>query len=173
MSPAAVVDQLDLVRLALRFEAGACLVATDLGALPRPSLRELALDLRLDRGEILLADRLRELEVVVEAVFDRRADRDLDSGMQPADGLGQEVRGRVPQDVERVRVVVASRREDLERRPVGQRQPQIPGLAVDARENRLLGKLGPDRAGGIERARAVGKLERAPVGELHVHVGPG
>jgi len=43
----------------------------------------------------------------------------------------------------------------------------------DAREHRLLGELRPDRAGGIERARPVGKLERAPVGELHVHVGPG
>ena len=93
--------------------------------------------------------------------------------MQPADRLGEEMRRGVTEDGERVGIVVVARREDLERRPVGQRQPEVPGLAVDARENGLLGELRPDRAGGIERARAVGKLERAPVGELHVHVGPG
>jgi hypothetical protein len=75
--------------------------------------------------------------------------------------------------MERVRIVVVPCREDLERRPVGQGQPEVSGLAVDARENGLLGELRPDRAGGIERARPVGKLERAPVREPHVHVGPG
>ncbi len=93
--------------------------------------------------------------------------------MQPADGLGEEVRRRVAEDGERVRVVVVARRQDLERRAVREREPEVPRLAVDAREHRLLGELGPDRAGGVERARALGELERAPVGERHVHVEPG
>ena len=145
-------------------------IASRVHARPSPISRS---DLRLDRGEILLADRLRELEVVVEAVLDRGPDRDLHARMQPAHGLGQEMRRGVAEDGERVGIVVVARRQDLERRPVAQRQPEVPGLAVDAREHGLLGELRPDRAGGIERARPVGKLERAPVGELHVHVAPG
>jgi len=137
----------------------------------RPS--ELAPNLLLDPLEIRFADRLGELEVVVEAVLDRRADRDLHSGMEAADRLGEEVRGRVTEDVERIRVVVVARGQDLERRAVREREAEISGLAVHTREHRLLGELRPDRAGGIERARPVGKLERAPVGELHVHVAPG
>ena len=167
------VDQLDLVRLSLGLEPRAGGVASDRLPRPRPALADLAHDLRLDRGEILLADRLRELEVVVEAVLDRGPDRDLHVRVQPAHGLGQEMRRGVAEDGERVGIVVVARRQDLERRPVAQRQPEVPGLAVDAREHGLLGELRPDRAGGIERARPVGKLERAPVGELHVHVAPG
>ena len=71
------VDQLDLVRLSLGLEPRAGGVASDRLPRPRPALADLAQDLRLDRGEILLADRLRELEVVVEAVLDRGPDRDL------------------------------------------------------------------------------------------------
>ena len=75
-------------------------------------------------------------------------------GMQPAHRLGEQVRGGVAEDGERVGVVVVARRQDLERRAVGQRQPEVARLAVDAREHGLLGELRPDRAGGIERARA-------------------
>ncbi len=73
-------DELDLVGLALPLEAGARLGGRYLLPAPFPALGELARDLRLDLREILLADRLRELEVVVEAVLDRRADGDLDPG---------------------------------------------------------------------------------------------
>ena len=155
------------------FEACAGLVAADLDPLPRPALGELAAHLLLDRGEVLLADRLGKLEVVVEAVLDRRADRDLDAGMEPAHGLGQQMRRGVTQDVERVRVVVVPRREELQGGAVGQRQAQVARLAVDPREDGLLGELRADRAGGVERARSLGELERGAVGERHVHVGPG
>src|SRR5207342_1835238 len=67
------VDKLDLVRLALGREALLRLLGRDLLALPGAALLQLALDLRLDLLEIVLADRLGELEVVVEAVLDRRA----------------------------------------------------------------------------------------------------
>ena len=59
-------------------------------------------------------DRLRELEVVVEAVLDRRADRDLHARIEAPDGLGEQVRRRVPQDVERVRIVLVAGGEDLD-----------------------------------------------------------
>src|SRR6476620_7779071 len=74
--PLRAVDELDLVRLALGLEARLRLLARDFLALPRAALRELAVDLRLDSLQIRLVDRLGKVEVVVEAVLDRRADRD-------------------------------------------------------------------------------------------------
>ncbi len=83
------VDELDLVLLALGGEALAGLVARDLLAAPLATLGELAADLLLDPLEVGLVDRLRELEVVVEAVLDRRADGDLHAGIEPPHRLGQ------------------------------------------------------------------------------------
>src|SRR5206468_12433403 len=83
------VDELDLVRLVLRLEALARFLGRDLLTRPLPALGELAPDLLLDPRQIVLADRLRELEVVVEAVLDRRADRDLHSRVQPAHRFGE------------------------------------------------------------------------------------
>src|SRR5438309_1850484 len=73
-------DELDLVRLTLSLEALPCLVRGDLLSGPLATLLELTPDLFLDPGQVLLADRLGELEVVVEAVLDRGADRDLHAG---------------------------------------------------------------------------------------------
>ena len=158
--PVRRVDELDLVRLILLLEAGARLGAIELDALPRPALVELARDLRLDRREVLLADRLGELEVVVEAVLDRRADRDLDPGMQPTHGLREQVRRRVAQHGQRVRVVAVSRREDLERRAVRKRKPQVasarrsPARAPPARR-------ASDRSHGRRRVRSRRRGARA------------
>ena len=86
------VDELDLVGLALVLEAPARLIAGNLLPRPRAALGELTADLLLDPLERVLTDRLGELEVVVEAVLDRRADRDLDPGVEPANRLRQQVR---------------------------------------------------------------------------------
>src|SRR3954452_21238530 len=109
------VDELDLERLLLRREARFRFVARDLLARPLASFLDLAFHLCLDRVEVLLADRLREEEVVVEAVLDRRADRDLHAGMQTTHRLGEQVRARVAEDVERVRIVRVARRQELDR----------------------------------------------------------
>src|SRR4029453_3618160 len=69
------VDELDLVDLALLVEKLLCVVRRDFLALLGAALLELAPDLRLDLLERVLADRRRELEVVVEAVLDRRGGR--------------------------------------------------------------------------------------------------
>src|SRR3954468_21288487 len=71
------VDELDLVRLVLLPEELAGALGVDFLAVPRAALGELLANLLLDLRERFLADRLRELEVVVEAVLDRRTDRDL------------------------------------------------------------------------------------------------
>ena len=163
------VDELDLVRLALDGEALARLVARDLLALPLAALGELAADLLLDPLEVGLVDRLRELEVVVEAVLDRRADGDLHARIEPPHRLGEQVRRRVAEDVERVRVVAVARREDLDLAAVRERQPQVLDVAVRAHEHRLLGELGADGARGVEPRRAFRQLELRLVGEDDLH----
>ena len=109
-------------------------------------------------------DRLRELEVVVEAVLDRRADGDLHARVEPPHRLGQQVRRGVAKDVQRIRVVTVPRREDLDLPTVGERQPQVLDVAVRAHEHRLLGELGADGARGVEPRSAFRELELRLVG---------
>ena len=163
------VDELDLVVLALLGEELLGLVRRNLLTLPGAALLQLALDLRLDLLERVFADRLRELEVVVEAVLDRRADRDLRAGVETPDRLGEQVRRRVAEDVERIRVLGVARREDLDRLPVLERQPEVLHLPVRAHEDGLLGELGADGGGRVETRRAVGKFEFGRVGKNHLH----
>ena len=163
------LDELDLVRLALGLEARPRLVARDLLASPDSALLDLALDLGLDRLEVALADRLRELEVVVEAVLDRRADRDLHAGIEPPDRLGEQVRARMAQHVERVRIGAVARRQELDRLAVRERKADVLDGPVRAHEHGLLGELRPDRARGVEAGRAVRELELLAVGEDHLH----
>src|SRR4029453_18672669 len=108
------VDELDLVVLALLGEEALGLLGRDLAALPGATLGELPANLLLDPLERVLADRLRKLEVVVEAVLDRRPDRDLRARVEAANRLREQVRRRVAQDVERVRVVRVTRGQDLD-----------------------------------------------------------
>jgi hypothetical protein len=161
--------ELDLVRLRLRLEARDRLVAAELLARPLASLGDLAPDLLLDGLEIGLGDRLRELEVVVETVRDRGADRDLHAGMQAHDRLGEEVRGRVPEDEEGIRVVRVARRQEPDALAVRERQTQIARRAVHLDEHGLLGELRPDRACGVEAVRAIGELELGGVGKDDLH----
>jgi hypothetical protein len=114
-------------------------------------------------------DRLGELEVVVEPVLDRRADRDLHARIEPADRLGEQVRRRVTQDVKRVGIALVARGQDLDRLPVGERRAQVAHLPIRLDEDRLLGELRADRARGVETGRTVGKLQLGAVGEDDLH----
>src|SRR6185295_3595690 len=163
------VDELDLVRLALLLEALARVVPRDLLALPDAALLDLPLDLVLEPLQVGLRDGLGELEVVVEAVFDRRADRDLRPREEPARGLREEVRGRVAQDVERVGVVLVPRGQDLDPLAVLHRKPQVADAAVRAEQNRLFGELRADRPRRIEARRAVRKFKLGVIGKNDLH----
>src|SRR5919202_668265 len=167
------VDELDLVRLVLLQEPLPRLGRADFLAPPLASLRQLAPDLLLDSRQGLLADRLRKLEVVVEAVLDRRPDRDLHARVKTPHRLGEEVRRRVTQHRERVRVKLVARGQDLDRLPVRERQPEVLDAAVGADENGLLGELRSDRPRGIEARRAVGKLQLGLIGKDDLHGHPG
>ena len=144
------VDELDLVVLALLGKQALGLVGGDLLPLPGPAFLQLALDLRLDLLERVLADRLRELEVVVEAVLDRWPDRDLGAGIQAADGLGEQMGRGVAEDVERVRILRVARRQDLDRLAVLEREPHVLDTAVRADEHGFLGQFRPDRGSRVE-----------------------
>ena len=162
-------DELDLVRLPFRLESGDGVSGGDLLALPLATLGDLLADLLLERLELGVGERLRKLEVVVETVVDRWADRDLHTGMQAHRCLGEQVRRRVPQDGERIRIPGVAGREDLDLGAVGQRQPEILHHAVRADQHRLLRELRPDRAGRIDARRPLGELEFFPVGENDIH----
>ena len=167
------IHELELVRLPLGREPGARLVGRDLLALPGAPLGELALHLGLDRLEVGVVDRGREVEVVVEAVLDRRPDRDLDARMQPAHRLGEKMGCRVAEHRERIGIVRVARRQDLERRAVGKREPQVLRHAVGFHEHRLLGELRTDRAGGVEAVAPSGSSSAVPSGRMTFIVDPG
>ena len=99
------VDQLDLEQLALVAEHA-------LGLVARPHLlgegfvaRDDLAHLLLDGVEVLRRERLVAEEVVIEAVLDHRADGDLRARPQALHGLRQHVRGVVPDQLQRARVL--------------------------------------------------------------------
>src|SRR4029453_15048739 len=81
------IDELDLVVLVLLLEALPRLATAHFLALPRSPFLELPTHLFLDALERLLADGLGEVEVVVEAVFDRRAGGDLHPRVQESNAF--------------------------------------------------------------------------------------
>lgn len=161
-----VVDQLDLVRLVLVDEALADRVALHRAALEGVAPLEDPAHLVLEPLQVRLADRLGEVEVVVEAVVDRRADRDSHAGEDVAGGLSEDVRRRVAQHGEGLGVADA---DDAHVRAVGQGQAQVAQLAVDLDRGRGLREALADRARAVESGRAVGELELGAVGEVDLH----
>ena len=133
-------------------------------ARPVAAFLQLTLNLGFDRSEIGLGDRLREVEVVVEAVLDRGPDRHLDAGIEPPHGFGKQVGCRVPQHVEGVGICGVARGQKVDVLPVGERQAHVLRRPVRADEHGLLSELRPDRARGIEPRRAGGKFELRIVG---------
>ncbi len=159
-----VADQLDLVVLALALEdldrlgdrhvaALEGLVGLDVGAHRRLDL------LQVGVGDL---DVVGEVEVVVEAVLDRRPDRHLGAGVELLHRLGHHVGGVVADQVERLGVAVG---EDRDLGPVGKRRREVAQLTVDADRQRGLGQARPDRRGGVGPGGAVGQLQRRAVGQ--------
>ena len=87
-----------------------------------------------------------QLEVVVEAVLDHRPDGVLGAGPQPADGLGHDVGGGVPQHLAAGLGVGG---DDGHLRPVGQRRLEVDLAAVHGGDDGRLGQAGPDGLGQL------------------------
>jgi hypothetical protein len=96
----------------------------------------------LDARKVVGRHVLRDRKVVVEAVGDRRSDRVLRSGPQPADGLGEDVRGRMAKDAQ---PVVRSQFHGLDRDIPLRHEGEILQLTVYLRRYRLRTEDAPDR----------------------------
>ena len=131
------LDDLDLVRLV--GEHLERLVGGHLGALEGLIGGDDLAHPRLDRRQIVVAERLpvRQVEVVVEAVLDRRADGELGAREQLGDGLGHDVRRRVSQHVT---PGFGVGRDDGDARPSGNGRREVDLLAVGGGGDGCLGQ---------------------------------
>jgi hypothetical protein len=116
-----------------------------------------------------------EVEVVVEAVLDRGADRDLHTRIELHHRRGQHV-GRVVAD-QPERVLPALVGDDLELRGtalvvIRERAGQVADLTVDLDRQRGPGQAGADRTGRVGTGGAVGQTEDLAVRKLELHVAP-
>ena len=96
------VDQFDLIGVVPKQFAG--LVCRHFAHLKGMAPLEDLLHARLDPRDVLLIRRVRQVEVIVKTIFNRRADRRLGVGETFDDRLRQHVRGGVP-DLVQLRVV--------------------------------------------------------------------
>ena len=90
----------------------------------------------LDLHEVLRRERGFTLEVVVEPVLDRGADRDLGLGIKFLDGLGQDMRRVMPQQLKCRRVIAG---DDLDTCIVLDEIAKVPQGAVDPDGQRRAG----------------------------------
>ena len=94
-----LVDQFQLVGLAHLLEQTLRLLATQFAALVGEVLLDQLLHPLFDPGQVMRGDRLGEIDVVVESLFDGGSDPEPGIGIQLLDRLGQNVSGAVPEDL--------------------------------------------------------------------------
>ena len=166
------VQQLELVLVALLPEVVDRAVPRDLLA-PVRRIAPGELDhLLLDRAEVVRRQRmLAQVDVVVEAGLDRRADAELRPGEERFHRFCHQVGGAVPVGV---LALVVRPREDPHRGIGGERACEIARLAVDADGERLPGQARADAlrdglsgdAAGILALRSVGQCDGDGVHDL-------
>ena len=168
-----VLDQLDLVVLTLLEKALDRLAGRHVRALERLVSLDVATHRLLDPLEVGVRDLdpLGELEVVVEAVLDRWADRHLGARVELEHGGGENVGGVVadePQEVVAERTIGAPR-DDLDRRTVLERRREVGQPPVRADRERRPRQARADGGRRVGSGGAVGQLELGAVGQLHSH----
>ena len=150
-----VLDQLDLVVLALLQEALQRVLRGHVLALERLGGLDVLAHLLLDALEVILGDldAVREFEVVVEAGVDRRPDRDLRAGVELADRRGEHVRGVVADQLERLGALL---RDDLDSRVVVERAAQVAYFTIHLYRERSASQTFADRLCRVGAGRALG-----------------
>ena len=118
--------------------------------------------LLFDLDEIVEVERLLLGEVVIEAVLDDGADRHLRLRPQRLYGLGHDVCGIVPDQLERFRIAAG---DELDRRILGDRIGEIGEIAVEAHGHGALGQRRRDGLGHAQAGRARLDLTRGAVRE--------
>ena len=163
-----VLDQLDLVGLVLGAEALERLLDPDVLARELLLRADVLAHLLLQRGQVVLGDghALGELEVVVEAVLDRRPDRDPRAGIEVEHGRGEHMGGVVADQLERLGRAVG---HDLDALAVGERQREIAHLPVHLHGQRGAREPRADGGGEVGAAGAFLQLLAAAVGKLDPH----
>jgi hypothetical protein len=161
-----ILDQLDLVGLLLGAEALQGLLDGDVGALEGLIGGDVRCHRLLDPLEIVLGGpkALWELEVVVEALRDRRPDRYLRPRPELRDRRGEDVGAVVANELQRLG---AFRGQDLDPAPVGKRRGEISHLAVHLDRKRGPCQAGSDRGGRVGAGGTLLELQRRSVGQLH------
>jgi len=128
------------------------------------------LDLRhflLDFLEVLGRKGSGAIEIVIEPVLDGRTDAELGFRVQFEDGGREQVRGGVPVNVERFRVLGG---EELDIRVGFERAREIIQFAVHLGDDRRVGEAGADRLGDIEGTCALRRRPFTAVGQRDLDV---
>ena len=101
-------------------------------------------------------------EVVEEAVLDHRADRHLRAGPQRLHRLGHHMRGVVPDQLQRARVVA---RQELDLGVLLDRIGEVGDRAVERHRDGALGERGRNALGDVETGDALGIFPTCAVGK--------
>ena len=156
------VDQLDLEILAHGAEGF-------LGLLARPDFlaegfvaRDDLLHLLFDDGQVFQRERLVAGEVVIESVLDHRADGDLRARPQALHRFGHHMRGVVPDQLERARVLA---RYEFDLGVALDRVGQIGERTVERHRHGAFGQRGRNALGDIEPGGAWGVVPTCAVGK--------
>ncbi len=145
----------------------ACLLPGDDAALERVVAPHDLAHALLDLLELFGREGAVDLEVVVEAVLDGRPEPDARLRAHLAHGRGQDVRGGVAQQIQRLRALLG---DDLEPDVVLERAAHVHDLPVRARSQRGARESRPDALGDFMRRGAPRHLERRAVGKSHADV---
>ena len=156
------VDQLDLEILAhvaeglLRFLARPHFLGE--GSVAGDDL----LHLLFDDGQVFQRERLVAEEVVIKAVLDHRADGHLRARPQRLHGFGQHVRGVVPDQLQRARVVAV---DEFDLGVALDRVGEIGERAVERHGDGALGQRGRNALGDVKPGCALGIFPTGAVGK--------
>ncbi len=156
------IDQFDLEHFAVVAEHL-------LGLLARPDLlgegfvaRDDLAHFLFDRGEVFRRERLVAEEVVIEAVLDHRADRDLRARPQRLHGFGQHVRGVVPDQLQCAGIVAG---DEFDFGVALDWIGEIDDHAIERHRHRALGQRRRNALGDIEAGDVLGEFAFRAVGE--------
>ncbi len=105
------------------------------------------------------------VDVVIESVFNRGADAELDAGEELLESFGEQVSGAVPEGVFAFGVVPF---EKAEGSVIGHGAAEVPLLTVDRCGEHVLCQPGADRLSYLQRGNARFELLDAPVGECNI-----
>ena len=135
------LDELNLERLVVLFVEGDRLVTGPYIADDRLVTVDDLVHARLDGGKVLVAERGLAMEIVIEPVFDRRADGDLCLWIQLENRLSHHMRGIMPDGGENGVILCC---QECQRGISLNLAGHIPFLAIDNSQHRRLGEARAD-----------------------------